>query len=93
MSIEQPAALWYKNEMALQDGDCLRIFVRLGGSGSYQPGFSLGIMKDAPRTPGLQDVVEGITFYMEEDNLWYLDNKDLQVLFDETREEIIFQIV
>lgn len=86
--VEQPAARWYKTEMGLADGDAIRIFVRLGGCGSVHPGLSLGIMKDVPRNAGLSEVVEGVTFYIEENNIWYLNNKDLRISFDEKDEEI-----
>ncbi|MGG1636893.1 hypothetical protein BK120_19035 [Paenibacillus sp. FSL A5-0031] len=86
--VEQPAARWYKKEMGLSDGEAIRIYVRLGGCGSVHPGLSLGIMKDEPKTAGLRDVVEGITYFIEDDNLWYLDNKTLRISFDEKYEEI-----
>lgn len=86
--VEQPAARWYKSEMGLADGDSVRIFVRLGGCGSVHPGLSLGVIKDVPRSAGLSEAVEGVTFYIEEDNIWYLENKDLRISFDEKFEEI-----
>ncbi|CAM4086243.1 HesB/YadR/YfhF family protein [Paenibacillus alkaliterrae] len=86
--VEQPAARWYKSEMGLADGDAIRIFVRLGGCGSVHPGLSLGVIKDAPRRIGISEIVEGVTYYIEEDNLWYLDNKTLRISFDEKYEEI-----
>ncbi|WP_219837404.1 HesB/YadR/YfhF family protein [Paenibacillus sp. R14(2021)] len=92
LTVEQTAARWYIREMNLSDGDHLRIFVRLGGSGSVQPGFSLGVMKDVPRNPGLQEVVEGITFYMEADNLWYLEEKQLLIRFNELEDDITMDI-
>ncbi|MBM7563243.1 HesB/YadR/YfhF family protein [Paenibacillus sacheonensis] len=92
LSVEQTAAQWYIRELELSDGDHLRIFVRLGGSGSVQPGYSLGIMKDIPRNPGLKDVVEGITFYMESDNLWFLDNKQLLIRFNAAEDDISMDI-
>lgn len=91
--VEQPAASWYKTEMELADGDAVRIFVRLGGCGSVHPGLSLGVMKDVPRTAGLRHVAEGITFYIEDDNLWYLENKELRISFDKKNEEILMKIV
>lgn len=86
--VERPAARWYKQEMNLADGDSLRIFVRLGGCGSVHPGLSLGITKDVPRNAGLSEQVEGISFYVEEDNLWYVGDKELRISFDEKHEEI-----
>lgn len=90
--VEQSAARWYMREMELTSGDHLRIFVRLGGSGSVQPGYSLGVMKDTPRNPGLHQVVEGITFYMEDDNLWFLDEKDLYLRFNDHEDDILMEI-
>ncbi|WP_141501977.1 HesB/YadR/YfhF family protein [Paenibacillus luteus] len=86
--VEQPAASWYKTEMGLVDGDAIRIFVRLGGCGSVHPGLSLGITKDEPRSIGLSVEAEGVTYYIEEDNLWYLEKKSLRISFDEKHEEI-----
>lgn len=91
--VEQLAARWYKREMSLAEGDHLRIFVRLGGCGSVQPGFSLGVMKEYPRYPALREVVEGIVFYIEEDNLWYLDNKELRIQFDEKQDDIRMEVI
>jgi len=86
--VEQAAASWYKNEMGLSDGDQLRVFVRLGGCGSVHPGLSLGITKDAPSRPAVSSEAEGITFFVEEDNVWYLDGKDLHIRFDAKHEDI-----
>ncbi|MFD0715456.1 HesB/YadR/YfhF family protein [Paenibacillus sp. GCM10027626] len=86
--VEPEAASWYKRAMDLADGACLRIYVRLGGCGSVHPGLSLGIMEDVPRSPGLRTNVEGIEFYIEEENLWYLEQKDLRIAFDAQDEEI-----
>ncbi|WP_274650539.1 HesB/YadR/YfhF family protein [Paenibacillus humicola] len=91
--VAQPAARWYKQEMELCEGDSLRFFVRLGGHGSVQPGFSLGVMKDTPRSPALKQVVEGILFYIEEDNVWYLEEKELHVHYDESFEDIRYELV
>jgi uncharacterized protein YneR len=93
MLVEPSAAHWYKKEMSLAEGDCLRIFVRLGGCESAQPGYSLGIMKDLPVNPAFKSVVEGIIFYIEENNLWYLDNKDLRIRFDEHMDDILMEVI
>lgn len=93
MNVEQAAALWYKEQMELADGDALRVFVRLGGCGSVHPGLSLGITKETPRNAGLRQEVEGITFFMEEDNLWYVGDKELRISFDSKYEEISMQVV
>ncbi|NIK79520.1 uncharacterized protein YneR [Paenibacillus castaneae] len=86
--VEQTAARWYKSEMELVDGDAVRIYVRLGGCGSVHPGLSLGVIKDTPRNLGISQEVDGIIYFIEEDNIWYLENKSLRISFDEKYEEI-----
>lgn len=90
--VEQSAARWYKQEMGLTVGDSIRIYVRLGGCGSVHPGLSLGVTKDEPRSIGLREDIDGITYFIEEDNLWYLENKSLRISFDEKYEEIIMTV-
>ncbi|MFS0728026.1 HesB/YadR/YfhF family protein [Paenibacillus sp. 1P07SE] len=90
--VEEKAARWYKEEMALSDGDHLRLFIKLGGCGSVVPGLSLGIMRDEPRQPGVQAQVQGVNFYMEQDQLWYLDNRDLHISIDDAGEEIHMEV-
>jgi uncharacterized protein YneR len=90
--VEKSAARWYKQEMGLTEGESIRIYVRLGGCGSVHPGLSLGVTKDEPRSIGLREDIDGITYYIEEDNLWYLDNKSLRISFDEKDEEIIMTV-
>jgi Uncharacterized protein conserved in bacteria len=93
LTVEPAAAKWYKEQMELADGDSLRVFVRLGGCGSVHPGLSLGVTKDEPRAAGLSHEAEGITFYMEEDNLWYLEGKELVISFNPKYEEIRMDVV
>jgi len=93
IAVELAAAQWYKQEMGLNDGDFVRIFVRLGGFETVKPGYSLGVMKDSPTNPALQTTVEGVTFFMEEANVWYLGEKKLHIEFDPGCEDIRMNIV
>ena len=92
LHVEQSAAKWYKDQLELKNGEYVRIYVRLGGCGSVHPGLSLGVSKDTPREIGVEHEVEGIHFYMEKDNLWYLDNKDLNISFDSGQEEVYMKV-
>ncbi|WP_028558930.1 HesB/YadR/YfhF family protein [Paenibacillus pinihumi] len=92
LTVEPTAAQWYKQELLLEAGDALRIYVQLGGCGSVQPGFSLGVVKDTPRKPALQHEVDGILFYMEEDNLWYLDDKSLRISYGQQDDDIVMSV-
>ncbi len=86
--VEQAAAKWYKEQMELQDGKHVRIYIKLGGCGSVHPGLSLGVMQDEPLEIGLETTVEGIHFFIEQTNVWYLEGKNLTISFDAEQEEI-----
>jgi Uncharacterized protein conserved in bacteria len=90
--VDNAVARWYIDEMDLQPGDQLHIFVRLGGCGSVVPGMSLGIMKEKSSAPRIQAVCEGIEFYMLQDQLWYLENKDLYLQFDSQSDGVGFKV-
>lgn len=90
--VEQPAANWYKSQMELGQGDHVRIFVRLGGCGSVHPGLSLGVNRDVPREIGAEQTVDGVHYFIEKDNMWYLENKNLRISFDAEQEEIYMNV-
>lgn len=92
INVEPTVARWYIDEMELQPGDQLHIYVRLGGCGSVVPGMSLGIIKATSNAPRIRIVSEGIEFYMLEDQLWYLENKDLYLQFDSQGDGVGFQV-
>ncbi|MCD8500581.1 MAG: HesB/YadR/YfhF family protein [Bacillaceae bacterium] len=90
LSISKGAANFYKKQMELSEGDSLRLYVRVGGCGSG--GFSVGVTIDTPSSRAYVSAVNGIQFFVEEDDFWYLDgitidyNADLdQLSFEHTR--------
>lgn len=80
--VSKEAANWYQNEIGLKEGDFVRFFVRYGGCSTVQKGFSLGVENESPIGVGAQTVVDGITYYIEEKDLWYFDGHDLEVNFN-----------
>ncbi|MGG6311228.1 HesB/YadR/YfhF family protein [Paenibacillus macerans] len=82
INVTHEAAEWFKQELGLQAGQAVRFFARYSAGGKLHPGFSLGIDVDRPVSPGLASEVGGITFYMENQDLWYLDGYHLNVSFD-----------
>ncbi|WP_174733417.1 HesB/YadR/YfhF family protein [Mesobacillus harenae] len=87
INVSKEAAAWYKEELNLQDGSFVRFFVRYGGHSAIQKGFSLGISTDIPEDLGAETEQNGITFYIEEKDLWFFDGHDLAVNFNAQREE------
>lgn len=92
MTINEDALNWYKEELDLESGDQVRFFVRYGGCSNVQKGFSLGVAKDAPQEAGVTAEADGITFFIEESDLWYFDNHDLLVSYSEDADEPVFEM-
>jgi uncharacterized protein YneR len=91
--VDEKAASWYIDELQLQKGDTVQFFVRYGGCSNVQKGFSLGVAKQSPEDVGSSVDSKGITFFVENRDLWYFDNHNLRVELDEKAEEPIFHYI
>lgn len=86
IQITNKAAKWYKEEFEIDQQAQLRFFVRYGFGGLI-PGFSLGISYDTPKDVYASSNVEGITFFIENKDAWYFDDKDLKIEINEQSKE------
>lgn len=86
--ISEDAFDWFLTEMEVEAGDKVRFFVRYGGSGKLQPGFSLGVTKDQPAEAAVSIEQDAVTYYIEETDLWYFDGNDLLVSVNEDLKEL-----
>ncbi|MBM7663113.1 uncharacterized protein YneR [Bacillus mesophilus] len=83
LTIDDQSVSWYKHELNLNNGDYIRFYVRYGGHGTVLSGFSLGVSKDEPEDIGISATSNGITFFVEERDLWYFDGHHLDVKYNE----------
>jgi len=92
MTVTQPALEWFQSEWGFKSGDFVRVFVRYGGNSTIHEGFSLGIAKGEPKEIGMSVTLEGITFYMEQDDVWYVNGKQLVLDYQKENEELLFKL-
>ncbi|GIP37155.1 hypothetical protein J31TS4_04350 [Paenibacillus sp. J31TS4] len=84
-----PAAVHcFVQEWDFRKGDRIRIFVRYV-SGGEEP-FAFGITPDEPVQAALSTVADDLTFFMEEKDIWFLENRDLTL--DAREDMILFQM-
>ncbi|MFF2089394.1 HesB/YadR/YfhF family protein [Paenibacillus sp. NPDC058174] len=76
----------FRKDWGFRDGDNVRIYVRYSGGG--EDAFALGIMKDDPQYPALSNEYGHLTFFIEENDVWHLDGRDLSI--DCRNEDITF---
>ncbi|MGN7760241.1 HesB/YadR/YfhF family protein [Paenibacillus sp. 22594] len=88
MEISKDAAAWFKRELSLQNGAYIRLFPRYSSGGGLHPGFSLGIADEPPSRPAVQTDQAEIIFYMEEQDLWYMEGYSLSIVYSEAEDDI-----
>lgn len=91
ITITRPAVKWMKEELNVESGDSVRFYVRYGGSPQLYPGFSMGIALDKPERPAVKTEEEGLTFFVEDADSWYLRAHNLHVSFSRKHNTIIFE--
>jgi uncharacterized protein YneR len=52
----------------------------------------MGVSKEQPKEIAVFAVEQGITFYIEKEDSWYLNGKDLTVDLQKKTEEIVFLV-
>ncbi|MCI3923015.1 Fe-S cluster assembly protein HesB [Paenibacillus sp. TRM 82003] len=85
--VSDAAIALYRNEWDFKSGDRIRIYPRYGGGGANP--FSIGIAKSAPADAALTATIEGVTFFMERDDVWLLEGSDLRI--DAKGGEIVYE--
>jgi uncharacterized protein YneR len=68
-----------KDEWDFTDGEWVRVYARYAAGGS-EP-YVLGIIKEETKNQKdiFRSVAGGITFYIEEGDLWYLNGRNLKI--------------
>ncbi|PYZ93945.1 hypothetical protein CR194_10250 [Salipaludibacillus keqinensis] len=90
ITVTNEALKWFKKELEVDSGDHVQFFVRYGGCGDFQTGFSLGVTVKAPDEEATSTEKEGILFYVEKKDEWYFDGQGFVVTYDEEKEEISY---
>ncbi|GAB6931649.1 iron-sulfur cluster biosynthesis family protein [Calditerricola satsumensis] len=75
--ITEKAAEFYRQELDVQEGEALRLFVRIGGVGHV--GYSFGIQKDRITPHDHVVRVRDVAFVVRDDDAWYLDGMTIDL--------------
>lgn len=87
IEITEAAVQWFKSEYDIDGDTSLRLFVRYGGFGGNIPAFSLGVNIEEPNSIHTQKKVDNLTFFVEESDAWYFEEKDLSITINENLHE------
>lgn len=93
IQITDEALQWFKEEMEVSKGDEIRFYARYGGSSPFHEGFSLGMNRETSHEIGLATEIDGVTFYIEQADLWFFNDHTLVVSVDEQLDELTYDYV
>ncbi len=93
IKVTEEALHWFKEEMEASAGDTIRFYARYGGSSPFHEGFSLGMNREEPHDYGVKEVIDGIEFYIERDDLWFFNEHDLLVDVNPDTDEIKYDYI
>lgn len=91
LEVTKEAAAWFKSEMDLQSGDYVQFVVKIyGGIPTPHPSYFLGLSIGKEGTIAIKDEVEGLTFYFDDRDAWFLENYDLAVVLKNNDVDYVF---
>ncbi|MEH7177571.1 HesB/YadR/YfhF family protein [Neobacillus vireti] len=91
LEVTKEAAAWYISEMNLKSGDYVQFVVKIyGGIPTPHKSYYLGLSVGKEGTIAIKDEVEGITFYFDDRDAWFLENYDLAVVRKDDDVDYIF---
>ncbi len=79
-SMTADAAKWFKDEFNLGAGDYLQFYIKIyGGIPTPRDSYFLGIKAGEKGQSSLTAVAEGVSFYFNEADSWFLEDYDLEI--------------
>ena len=87
ISVTDGAMNSFQKEWGVKEGDQMRVFVRCDGEESDP--YCLGVSHAEPQNPHLVTEKAGVSFFMEQWDLWALEDKNLEI--DGDGEDISFR--
>ncbi|EOL49374.1 HesB/YadR/YfhF family protein [Enterococcus caccae] len=87
LTITPNAQQWFKNEIAVSSDSGIRFYGKIYGKTDVHEGFSIAMSVEAPDQPLVKEVIDGITYFIEETDDWFFKGYDLLVDYDEEKDE------
>ena len=84
ITLTPAASKWFKEEMHLKPGNGVKFFGKVYGETNAHNGFSQAMSRwDNPVDPVVDEVVDGIHYYIEDNDYWFFNGLDVLVDYDD----------
>ncbi|MDQ0226841.1 HesB/YadR/YfhF family protein [Bacillus sp. 7586-K] len=92
IEISEKAIHWFKEEVGLETGNKVRFFSQIYGTSPIQEGYALAFtINNDSKDAAVHTVKDGITFFIEESDLWFFKGHDLSVEYNEQIDELEYR--
>ncbi|MED4227591.1 hypothetical protein [Neobacillus cucumis] len=88
ISIDEKAASWFTKEFENSYPIGIRLYPQYAGFGEKNKGFSLAFSAEQPANIGYAQKMNGITFYVDENDTWFFEETETYLSFNEDMKEI-----
>ncbi|MBO0439954.1 HesB/YadR/YfhF family protein [Candidatus Enterococcus ikei] len=87
LTITPRAQQWFNDEVGVTSDSGIRFYGKIYGKTDVHEGFSIAMSVEAPDQPLVKEVIDGITYFVEETDDWFFKGYDLLVDYDEEKDE------
>ncbi|AYV68699.1 HesB/YadR/YfhF family protein [Niallia circulans] len=92
--VSKEAIKWFKEEVGLEEGSAIRFYSQIYGTSPIQEGYALAFTIDTLHEDvAVQTVSEGLTFFIEDADLWFFNGHDLYVEYNNNIDELEYRYV
>ncbi|MEH7334315.1 hypothetical protein V7161_16845 [Neobacillus drentensis] len=88
ISIDEKAARWFTKEFEFNKPFSIRMFPRYAGFGQQHKGYSLAFSVETPEDIGFTKEINGITFYIDGNDVWFFENTETYLSVNDLIDEL-----
>ncbi|MFD0829020.1 HesB/YadR/YfhF family protein [Neobacillus sp. M.A.Huq-85] len=88
ITIDEKAASWFTKEFEMNKPFSIRMFPQYAGFGQKHKGYSLAFSAEIPANAGYSKEVNGITFFIEGNDVWFFEDTQTLLSVDDRLEEL-----
>ncbi|SHG28313.1 HesB/YadR/YfhF family protein [Ornithinibacillus halophilus] len=94
LKVSSDAAKWFIEELDLEQGDFVQFFLKIyGGIPTVHPNYFLGMKVGQQGNIFVKEEVEGINFFFTEEDSWFLEEYNMEVVKKDDEVEYLFHEV
>ena len=88
ISIDDKATTWFTKEFDINKPFSIRMFPQYAGFGQKHKGYSLAFSAETPTNLGYTQEINGITFFVEGNDVWFFEDAETFLTADDSLDEI-----